>query len=333
MKMTTMARLPLLLVASLLLHSPSHALSSMTPNKPRGCAATPIDKQKIAVFGSGGYLGSYIFGFLQRASSLYGSGMGGIYSPRTLCATAVSSMAMNKMLGRHFALAYAGEQHVKLTDMESVDAISARLEGYGAVIIGTMYALEPRPVSGGSYESTPNSKTVEFYLDQPVREQTTVDDDYYDLSKHLELFDNTLQACSDANVRHVVVVETPQTATNADSFLTRLQDAKVPYTYISLNGASLTNYKNHVFYKGIQGDLSLSSSSSTTPSSTVPIYREDLAAVVCESLQSLPWEDSRILQLSSKGDWDGAIQEVKGRLDREWVGNQNFLTSKFYGIE
>lgn len=38
--------------------------------KVEGCAAKPLDKKKIAVFGAGGYLGAVIFGFLQRAASL-----------------------------------------------------------------------------------------------------------------------------------------------------------------------------------------------------------------------------------------------------------------------
>jgi len=37
---------------------------------PKGCAAKPFEKKKIAVFGAGGYLGAVVFGFLQRAASL-----------------------------------------------------------------------------------------------------------------------------------------------------------------------------------------------------------------------------------------------------------------------
>ena len=37
---------------------------------PKGCAAKPFEKKKIAVFGAGGYLGAVSFGFLQRASAL-----------------------------------------------------------------------------------------------------------------------------------------------------------------------------------------------------------------------------------------------------------------------
>ena len=44
--------------------------SSSLRLKVEGCAAKPLEKKKIAVFGAGGYLGAVIFGFVQRAASL-----------------------------------------------------------------------------------------------------------------------------------------------------------------------------------------------------------------------------------------------------------------------
>lgn len=44
--------------------------SSLCMQPPKGCAAKPFEKKKIAVFGAGGYLGAVVFGFLQRAASL-----------------------------------------------------------------------------------------------------------------------------------------------------------------------------------------------------------------------------------------------------------------------
>lgn len=46
------------------------ASSSLHMAAPKGCAAVPFEKKKIAVFGAGGYLGAVLFGFLQRAGSL-----------------------------------------------------------------------------------------------------------------------------------------------------------------------------------------------------------------------------------------------------------------------
>lgn len=48
--------------------------------------------------------------------------------------------------------------------MQDVDAISQRLKGYDAAMIGTVYTLEQRPVSLNTYETNPNSKTLEMYM-------------------------------------------------------------------------------------------------------------------------------------------------------------------------
>lgn len=47
-----------------------NAFSALHLTRPKGCAARPFEKKKVAIFGAGGYLGAVIFGFLQRASSL-----------------------------------------------------------------------------------------------------------------------------------------------------------------------------------------------------------------------------------------------------------------------
>lgn len=68
--------------------------------QPKGCAARPFEKKNVAVFGAGGYLGAIIFGFLQRAGALYGTGIAGTSSPRAICATGPSSAAINKVSAR-----------------------------------------------------------------------------------------------------------------------------------------------------------------------------------------------------------------------------------------
>ena len=138
-------------------------MSTASPT-PKGCAAKPFEKKKVAVFGCGGYIGSTIFGFLQRASSLYGTGLGGPSTPRGVCGTATGSLALNSVLSKSFKLAYASEFMVTLTNMMDVDYIKKNLKGMDAAILGTCYELETRPVTGNTYETSPNSKTKEFYL-------------------------------------------------------------------------------------------------------------------------------------------------------------------------
>ena len=317
------------------------ALSSMNPPKPKGCAATPLNKQKIAVFGAGGYLGGVTFGFLQRASSLYGTGMGGVSSPRNVCATATNSMALNKILSRNFVLAYAGEDQMKLTNMVNVDMIASRLSGYGAAVIGTVYHLEQRPVTACTYETGPNSKTWEFYLEGPRRPDETSQVD--DQALHLQLFENTLRAAKQANLKHLFVVETPRTKQPQD-FGALLNQYGVPFTYLRIDG-ELDNYPDHTHLKGVQGDLFIGGKimdtstnwmAELTPPLTEgmsPLFREDLAACIVQSLQSLDWGVSRCLRVASLGDWEGARKgKITGRQDGEWCGNSNVLAEKLAGV-
>ena len=78
------------------------------------------------MFGGGGYLGALVFGFLQRCSSLYGTGVGGGERgcPRSICATSLGSSSLNKYLVTHFKLAFAGENLVSLADMTDVNYIA-----------------------------------------------------------------------------------------------------------------------------------------------------------------------------------------------------------------
>ena len=133
------------------------ALSNAIPStaSPKGSAAKPFEKKNIAVLGGGGYLGAVTFGFLQRAASLYGTGIG---SCRCLGATADTAVRLNVVLGKHFCLAQADESVIKLTDLSSVEAIQNRLEGIDALILGSDLFLQKRPVTGGTYERTPNDK-------------------------------------------------------------------------------------------------------------------------------------------------------------------------------
>lgn len=128
------------------------ALSAATP---QGSAASPAAKKKIAVLGSGGYLGALTFGFLQRASSLFGTGMGNC---RCIGATADTAVRLNRILGKHFCLAQADESFIKLTDLSSVESIQSRLEGWDAIVFGTDLFLQSRSVTANTYEKTPNDK-------------------------------------------------------------------------------------------------------------------------------------------------------------------------------
>ena len=333
--------------------TPSMSSSSSAPQRsPRGCAATPLDKKKVAVFGGGGYLGACAFGFLQRASSLYGTGISPASSPRVVCATAIGLDSLNRCLSGAFRLAYAGEQMARLTDMSSSEAISARLSGFDAAIIGTVYQLESRPVTANTYETGPNSKSYEFFLDEKRSARSDCDE----LSVHLSMFENTIKACAASGLGHVVVIETPRTV-DAAPFAEILDREGVQFTYIRLNGGLTDEAATFSFEKGLRGDLNINGYTLKEGYRAVPgysagdwadslndpddedgerVHREDISALAVQSLMSLDWEKSRCLEVSPGGEIQGGKGTRDGpgaRFDRDWCVNSRILADRLLSVE
>lgn len=293
-----------------------------------GTAAKPYQKQKVCVFGPGGYLGGCIFGFLQRCGSLYGTGISGVQgSPRGITAVSAGSVALNSILSKNFILAQADESFIKLTDMSSVDAIEERVRGFDAAILATRYTLENRPVTLGSYERGPNDKTTEFYMDRPRSNNIRVNDDP---EVSMELFQSSLKACREGGVKRVVVVETDgefeDQSIAGDSYLNALNSCGISYVYIRPS-ARLENFPDYTFAKGIQGSLKVEKLNSLDASPVMganAIYREDLAALCVQSLLSLDWDSNTILQVESTGP---ASMQKTGLIAKEWCVNSMILES------
>ena len=327
----------------------------------KGCAAKPFDKKKVAIFGAGGYLGSTIYGFLQRASSIYGTGISGVSSsPRAICATATGFDSLNKLLGRSFKLAFASENFIRLTNMQEMESIEARIRGYDAAVIGTIYQLEKRPITGGSYDVTPNDKTLEFYLDNRNMVEATVADD--DMDVHFTLFQNSIDACKAAGIEHVVVIETPATK-DSKPFAKIIDESGINFTYIHTSG-ELENTKFYTFEEGIQSELDVQGFTLPNDHTTKNGYksgdwsdsfvddirgnvkenvpREDLAAVVVQSLLSLDWNRSRCIDISSVGpltredDSSADKPYVPAKIlksDKDWCMKSEILAEKMSIID
>jgi hypothetical protein len=182
---------------------------------------------QVAVIGGGGYIGALTFGFLQRAGSLYGTGL----SPNCRCigATSATALQLNTILGKNFCLAQADESFIKLTNLESVEAIQKRLEGYDAVILGNEMVVDTRPVTAGTFEKGPNDKTLEIFWDLYRGNGMSPEA----APRAEKIIDNTLQACQLAGIQHVVGVATSDSGnTNTEKFVQQIKGCGVPYSLI-----------------------------------------------------------------------------------------------------
>ena len=300
----------------------------------QGSAAKPYEKKKVAVFGTGGYLAACTYGFLQRAGSLYGTGIAGIGAPRAIVATAAGSAGLNSVLSKNFVLAQADESFVRPTDMTSAEAIASKLSGFDAAIIGTRYCFKTIPVTAGTYGKSPNDKTKEFFMDQP-RGLTSnlMDDPEYSYG----VFYNALQACANSQkLKHLIVVETDaefDTEYVGDKYINMLEEAQIPYTYIRPVGR-LDNIDNFTFKKGIQSELRITRANSVEellPVTDGVVSREYLAAVAVQSLMTLGWEENRVIQVEQS---PYELEEDTGKVDpgKEWCVNSGIVMNSLAEI-
>lgn len=307
--------------------------SMSTPSFQKGAAAKPFEKKKIAVFGAAGYLGGCAYGFLQRAGSLYGTGIMGIGAPRGIVASAGGSTILNSVLSRNFALAFADETFVRPTDMTSVEDIQSKLNGFDAAILGTKYCFRDSPA--GAFGKGPNDKTKEFYMDIPGSPTANLMDDP---EYNYNIFCNTLEACKKSKkLRHLIVVETDaefdQDTIVGDKYLQLLEEAQVPYTYIRPLGR-LESIKNYTFKKGIESNMRISRVDSVeelVPVGDKIIYREHIAAVCVQALITLGWEDNRVIQVEQLGNIE-VDSKVKVNPAKEWCVNSVIIQNCLAGI-
>lgn len=243
-----------------------------------------------------------------------------------------------QVLASAFKAAYAGEDLMRLVDTSDVSHIAQRLKNFDAAIIGTTYELERRAVTLNTYEASVNDRTYEMYLDEKYGAWKRDDDPRDDAEVHASIFRNSVRACREAGVSHVVAVETPRTARPAD-FVDVLEEEGVAYTYVRTR-APLTKDKYYTFEKGITnrlGVVAMPAGSRLEPfdaqaSEGESVYREDLAALIVQSLMTLEWGESRILEVShtpgseiSTGYGGKSKESQRLKFDKDWCPNSGLL--------
>jgi len=273
-------------------------------------------------------MGAITFGFLQRAGSLYGTGMD--RNCRALGATAGTAMALNTVLGKNFVLAQADESFIKLTNLLCVEGIEQRLQGLDGVILGNSMVAEPRPVTAGTFEKGPNDKTVEVYWDT-YRGRDMASQDSEAQAQTQQIIDNLLQACKNAGIQHIVAVDTvPKDSSN---FAAKLQSCGVPYSLLQCSD-KLVNLPDYTYRRGVQDNLQISAlaAGESTTATVGSIYREDVAALCVQCLQSLDWNQKRTLLVQSGGPLEVQKPSSK-RPDQEWCVNSHVLAAKLESLE
>jgi hypothetical protein len=174
------------------------------------------------------------------------------------------------------------------------------------------------------------SRSWEVYWDEPKGAFTdfTLSSEAVDVKDRI--LQNVLDAAKLANIKHMVVVDD-------GSILPQLElSGGVPYTCIRALPRGLTETPNYTFKDGIRGDLAISSTTDdpNDSSGSMPVCREDLAALCVQSLQSLSWDKRRVLTVSSNGPVripTTGTHPAK-RVDQQWCVNSFILEEKLAGI-
>ena len=294
-----------------------------------GTASNPLDKKKVAVLGGGGYFGAVTFGFLQRASSLYGTGIGGV---RCIGSTADTSQRLNRILSKHFCLAVADESVVKLTDLVSspADAVADRLAGWDALVFGADLNLQMKPVTPNTYEKGPNDKTWEVYWGNPKGgfSQSDVGDDEADRAR-MTVLGNLLQGARRAGVQRLIAVEQTSSAIRLEPLL---RESGIPYLLV--RHGELSETKDYTYRNGVQGELLVrklraddSAGGDGAAAELSPAACEDVAALCVQSLLSVDWSDDACIEVTgtSNGIRDYQGGSTNKRPDQEWCVNSDIL--------
>ena len=291
--------------------------SQRVPRPPR-----PRPK-KVAVVGTAGYSGALAFGFLQRASSQYGTGMDAVAS---LGATMESGAHLNRVLTKSFASFINDDDEALLyTNLFSVQDIAKSLQGCHAIVMGTDMGVAVREVTPGTF-TTSNGVTCEVYWPAP-RPLDAVPQNHPEL--RLLIINNILQAALAARVQHICLVDDAKDY----GVLKAVHATGIPYTCLGPTAVQMVDHANYGYRLGVLERLEVVS---LQQNEQVPIskylYREDLVALAVQSLLSLDWKQSRCLAVTSLGRAENTWMAQRSdntannaAVNKEWCHNAYLL--------
>jgi hypothetical protein len=149
---------------------------------------------------------------------------------------------------------------------------------------------------------------------------------------------NWISAAQRAQIQHMVVVMEGAGASSS-AVLSQLESCGIPFTAIMT--PKLTDCSSaFTFQDGLCNDLIIRSidprTSEAVPSNSdnLAVYREDVAALSVQVLQSLPWDQSRCLHVVSNGPVQVPVlaNRLPQRVDQQWCVNSFVLEEKLKGL-
>ena len=272
---------------------------------PRGSAKSWSGREQVVVAGSNGMLGSKIFGYLQRcAPNNIFSGLG---EPRGIVVSPQCAKSLNRNIGNAFVLAHASEYMMAMTNYDDEESLSRAMSGSSCAILPTRFA-----------DSGSGAYAMEGLSDLGPNANA---DHSGRLASLLRI------ACATDSMKHLVVVETPGTPkTDRTAALEACRTAlasssrgvdapQLGVTFVVSSGAEPPADPHWTFKRGVP----------TTPGGCAvrvhdgleasdlegplgPVTQEDLAAVIVQSIQTLPWDESRCL-IVEPGTAGTSVQE------------------------
>ncbi len=292
----------------------------------------PYERSKLAVLGVGGDMGSVLYGYMQRASSLYGYGIESRFGcPKAFSATNRGTANLNSVLSRCFKLAFAGEDKCALTDFENVDAMSSRLKPFDYIITATAFRMAETTVTSGTYEVKPGQRTKELFLDGSVGDEDKTGKESLAFTKRL------IEACA-GQKKHLVIINNDRSTSgkeNSQLHLDTLLASDLPFTFVNPLSSSLTKTRDFTFDAvGLQSALEARGVDPSVPLEATdgpPMAEEDLAAFTMACIHLLDSSKSRVINVRSTAatipmEESGTLTSP-GKSDKQWVVGQQYLYS------
>jgi hypothetical protein len=178
----------------------------------------------------------------------------------------------------------------------------------------------------------------EIYWDEPKGSFTDFKQSEEAIQTKDLILKNWISAAQRAQIQHMVVVM-EGASVSSSVVLSQLESCGIPFSCIATQ--KLTDRSStFTFQDGLCNDLIVTNidprtgNAGPTSSDERAVSREDVAALCVQVLQSLPWSQSRYLQVMSNGPVKVPVvaNRLPQRIDQQWCVNSFVLEEKLKAL-